>query len=264
MQVYRAVCGDDSLHVPMGGHHPAPVQVRSVKRSRSSRRTAGRRPATHPSTPWPRAGPTYEIHLPADARVDAVYGKRVRRVSRELGFAAASGANDEQQPLTLAAPNLAADLTSTCPNHVWVADINCVRVRTQSVSLAVLPDAFRGGTWGGRSTGRAPSRRKTGRCDGHAVIYSDQGMPDATTRSVSWQIDRPVVGERVHRTAQADFPRGGGRARRVRRFRRRRAAVGSVPGRRVRPQADPLVARCPPAGFGKQWPAEPAALPTGQ
>lgn len=35
-----------------------------------------------------------------------------------------------------------ADLTVTRPNHVWVADITYVRVRTEFVYLAVLMDVF--------------------------------------------------------------------------------------------------------------------------
>lgn len=76
----------------------------------------------------------------------AVNGKRVRRVMRELGLAAEppprrvrTTNSDHAFPRH---PNLVADLTVTRPNHVWVADITYVRVRTEFVYLAVLLDVF--------------------------------------------------------------------------------------------------------------------------
>jgi len=75
-----------------------------------------------------------------------VNGKRVRRVVRERGFAAEPPPRRVRTTNSSHAfprhPNVVADLAATHPNHVRVADIMYVRVRTEFVSLAVLPDVF--------------------------------------------------------------------------------------------------------------------------
>jgi putative transposase len=76
----------------------------------------------------------------------AVNAKRVRRVMRELGLAAEPPprrvrTTDSDHPFPRY-PNLVADLAVTRPDHVWVADITYVRVRSEFVYLAVLMDVF--------------------------------------------------------------------------------------------------------------------------
>jgi putative transposase len=39
-------------------------------------------------------------------------------------------------------PNLARAITPTAINQLWVADITCIRLRTEFVYLAVVLDAF--------------------------------------------------------------------------------------------------------------------------
>lgn len=95
------------------------------------------------------AWPTYGYRrVTAMLRRDgwAVNAKRVRRVMRELGLAAAPPPRRVRTTDSNHAfprhPNLVADLTVTRPNHVWVADITYVRVRTEFVYLAVVLDVF--------------------------------------------------------------------------------------------------------------------------
>jgi putative transposase len=95
------------------------------------------------------AWPTYGYRrVTAMLRRDgwAVNGKRVRRVMREMGLAAAPPprrvrTTDSDHPFPRY-PNLVADLSVTRPDQVWVADITYVRVRAEFVYLAVLMDVF--------------------------------------------------------------------------------------------------------------------------
>src|SRR5512135_3509714 len=59
---------------------------------------------------------------------------------------------------------------------------------------------------------------------------------------------RQAGGERVCQASDADHPGGGDRPVRVRGLRRCVRPTGSIPGRRVQPEADPLVAGLPDPG----------------
>jgi transposase InsO family protein len=124
----------------------------------------------------------------------AVNGKRVRRVMRESGLAAAPPprrvrTTDSDHPFPRY-PNLVADLAVTRPDQVWVADITYVRVRAGFVYLAVLMDVFtrviRGwelsrsldGSLSRAALGRALRRGRPG------IHHSDQGVQYAAAAYV--------------------------------------------------------------------------------
>lgn len=78
--------------------------------------------------------------------VEAVNGKRVRRVMHDLGLAGHAPQrrcrttnSDHPYPRY---PNLVADLAITQPDAVWVADITYVRLQREFVYLAVLMDVY--------------------------------------------------------------------------------------------------------------------------
>jgi putative transposase len=120
-----------------------------------------------------------------------VNGKRVRRVMRELGLAAAPPprrvrTTDSDHPFPRH-PNLVADLTVARPDQVWVADITYVRVRAEFVYLAVLMDVFTR-TIRGWELGRGLDQGLTLAALGRAlrrgrpeVHHSDQGVQYAAT-----------------------------------------------------------------------------------
>jgi len=124
-----------------------------------------------------------------------VNGKRVRRLMKWLGIQARKApkrrrTTNSQHPFPRY-PNRVEGLTVEGPEHVWVADITYVRLRTDCVYLAVLMDVFTRGIRGwhlGRAldqeltltaleralaTGRAP-----------AIHHSDQGVQYAATAYV--------------------------------------------------------------------------------
>jgi putative transposase len=124
----------------------------------------------------------------------AVNAKRVRRVMRELGLAAAPPprrvrTTDSDHPF-LRYPNLVAELSVTRPDQVWVADITYVRVRAEFVYLAVLMDVFTRAIRGWElsrsldqgltltALGRAVRRGRPG------IHHSDQGVQYAATAYV--------------------------------------------------------------------------------
>ena len=133
----------------------------------------------------------------------AVNGKRVRRVMRELGLAAEPPPRRVRTTNSNHAfprhPNLVADLTATRPNHVWVADITYVRVRTEFVYLAVLMDVFtrrvRGWQLGrsldGSLTLTALNRALRRHTPG--IHHSDQGVQYAATKYVARLVGRGVA-----------------------------------------------------------------------
>lgn len=115
-----------------------------------------------------------------------VNGKRVRRVMRELGLAAAPPprrvrTTDSNHPFPRY-PNLVTDLTVTRPDQVWVADITYVRVRSEFVYLAVLMDVFTRAVRGwalGRSLDGGLTRAALDRAlrrGRPGVHHSDQGV----------------------------------------------------------------------------------------
>jgi transposase InsO family protein len=133
----------------------------------------------------------------------AVNGKRVRRVMRDLGLAAEPPPRRVRTTDSSHAfprhPNLVADQAVTRPNHVWVADITYVRVRTEFVYLAVLLDVFTR-----RIRGWHPDRSLEGsltlrgldralRRGTPAIHHSDQGVPYAATRYVERLVGRGVA-----------------------------------------------------------------------
>lgn len=143
------------------------------------------------------AWPTYGYRrVAAMLRRDGweVNGKRVRRVMRELGLAAAPPPRRVRTTDSTHSfpryPNLVADLAVTRPDQVWVADITYVRVRAEFVYLAVLMDVFTRAVRGwelGRSLDggltltaldRALRRGRPG------VHHSDQGVQYAATAYV--------------------------------------------------------------------------------
>jgi putative transposase len=133
----------------------------------------------------------------------AVNGKRVRRVMRELGLAA------EPPPRRVRAtnsdhsfprhPNLVAELAVTSPNHVWVADIRYVRVRTEFVYLAVLLDVFTRRIRGwhlGRSREQSLTLTALDRAlrrGTPAIHHSDQGVQYAAAKCVERLVGRGVA-----------------------------------------------------------------------
>ena len=133
-----------------------------------------------------------------------VNGKRVRRVMRELGLAAEppprrvrTTNSDHSFPRH---PNRVADLAVTYPNHVWVADITYVRVRTEFVYLAVLLDVFTRRIRGGhldRSLDGSPltvtALNRALRHGTPAIHHSDQGVQYAATRYVERLVGRGVA-----------------------------------------------------------------------
>lgn len=143
------------------------------------------------------AWPTYgDRRVAAMLRRDgwAVNGKRVRRVMRELGLAAAPPprrvrTTDSGHPFPRY-PNLVADLTVARPDQVWVAAITYVRVRAEFVYLAVLMDVFTRAVRGwelGRSLDGGLTLAALGRARrrGRPTIHhSDQGVQYAATAYV--------------------------------------------------------------------------------
>jgi putative transposase len=142
---------------------------------------------------WPTYGYRRVTAMPRRAGW-AVNGKRVRRVMRELGLAAAPPprrvrTTDSDHPFPRY-PNLVADLAVTSPDQVWVADITYVRVRAGFVYLAVLMDVFtrviRGwelsrsldGSLSRAALGRALRRGRPG------IHHSDQGVQYAAAAYV--------------------------------------------------------------------------------
>lgn len=133
----------------------------------------------------------------------AVNGKRVRRVMRALGLAAARPprrvrTTDSEHPFPRH-PNLVADLRVTHPNHVWVADITYVRVRAEFVYLAVLLDVFTRRIRGwhlGRSLDQSLTRTALDRAFRRgtpAIHHSDQGVQYAATGYVDRLVGRGVA-----------------------------------------------------------------------
>jgi transposase InsO family protein len=150
-----------------------------------------------------------------------VHGKRVRRVMRELGLAAAPPrrrvrTTDSNHPFPRD-PNLVADLSVTRPDQVRVADITSVRVRSEFVYLAVLMDVFtrviRGWEVGRcldqgltlSALGRAVRRGRPG------IHHSDQGVQYAATAYVE---RLAVVGAAI-RMAAVGVPEENGFAERL-------------------------------------------------
>ncbi len=143
------------------------------------------------------AWPTYGYRrVTAMLRRDgwSVNAKRVRRVMRELGLAAEPPprrvrTTDSSHPFPRY-PNLVTDLAVTRPDHVWVADITYVRVRSEFVYLAVLMDVFTRVIRGWElsrsldqgltltALGRAVRRGRPG------IHHSDQGVQYAATAYV--------------------------------------------------------------------------------
>ena len=215
----------------------------------------------------------------------SVNGKRVRRVMRELGLAAEPPprrvrTTDSNHPFPRH-PNLVADLTVTHPNHVWVADITYVRVRTEFVYLAVLLDVFTRRVRGwhldrsleGSLTLTALNRAL--RRGTPAIHHSDQGVQYAATRYVERLVGRKVAvsmaavgkpeengyAERLMRTIReeeislteyADF---GDARRQLGRF------LDAVYNRK---RIHSSLGYITPAEFEQQWQAEKAAAPTLQ
>ena len=143
------------------------------------------------------AWPTYGYRrVAAMLRRDGwtVNAKRVRRVMRELGLAAAPPPRRVRTTDSNHAfpryPNLVADLSVTRPDQVWVADITYVRVHSEFVYLAVLMDVFTRVIRGWElsrsldqgltlsALGRAVRRGRPG------IHHSDQGVQYAATTYV--------------------------------------------------------------------------------
>jgi transposase InsO family protein len=215
----------------------------------------------------------------------SVNGKRVRRVMRDLGLAAEPPprrvrTTDSNHPLPRH-PNLVADLAATHPDHVWVADITSVRVRTEFVYLAVLLDVFTRRIRGwhldrspeGSLTLTALNRAL--RRGTPAIHHSDQGVQYAATKYVARLVGRGVAvsmaavgqpeesgyAERLMRTikeeevALTEYADFGDARRQLGRF------LDAVYNRK---RIDSSLGYLTPAEFEQQWRAERAAAPTVQ
>ena len=153
----------------------------------------------------------------------------------------------------------------TRPDQVWVADITYVRLREEFVYLAVLMDVFtrrvRGWELGrGLDQGLtlAALRRAMRRGRRPEVHHSDQGVQYAATAYTDRLAGRGVAIS----MAAVGKPEENGFAERLMRtireeeidlseyrdFADAHRPAGSVPGRRVQPEADPLVAGLPDPG----------------
>jgi hypothetical protein len=197
-----------------------------------------------------------------------VNGKRVRRLMAEMdlqGKAPARRRTTDSRHDFPRYPNLVEGLEATRPDQIWVADITYVRLREEFVYLAVLMDVFTRRVRGwklGRSLGpgahpggpeasdaarppaRGPPLRLGGAVRGHR-LHRPAGRPG---RGDQHGGRRQAGGERVRRAPDADDPGGGDRPVRVPGLRRCVRPARSVPGRRVQPEADPLVAGLPDPG----------------
>lgn len=215
----------------------------------------------------------------------AVNGKRVRRVMRELGLAAAPPPRRVRTTDSHHAypryPNLVADLTVTHPNHVWVGDITYVRVRTEFVYLAVLLDVFTRRIRGwhlGRSLDQSLTRTALNRAlrrGTPAVHHSDQGVQYAATKYVERLVGRGVAvsmaavgkpeengfAERLMRTikeeevALTEYEDFADARRQLGRF------LDAVYNRK---RIHSALGYLTPAEFEQQWRAEQTASPTVQ
>ena len=215
----------------------------------------------------------------------AVNGKRIRRVMRELGFAAEPPprrvrTTDSNHPFPRH-PNRVADLAVTHPNHVWVADITYVRVRTEFVYLAVVLDVFTRRIRGwhlGRSLDQSLTLTALNRAlrrGTPAIHHSDQGVQYAATKYAERLVGRKVAVS----MAAVGKPEENGYAERLMRTIREEeislteyadfADARSQLGRFLdavynRKRIHSSLGYLTPAEFEQQWRAEKAASPTIQ
>ncbi len=215
----------------------------------------------------------------------AVNGKRVRRVMRALGLAAEPPPRRVRTTNSNHAfprhPNLVADLAVTHPNHVWVADITYVRVRTEFVYLAVLLDVFTRRVRGwhlGRSLEGSLALTALDRAlrrGTPAIHHSDQGVQYAATRYVERLAGRGVA---VSMAAVGKPEENGFAERLMRTIREEEIALTEYAdvadarrqlGRFLdavynRKRIHSVLGYLTPAEFEQQWRAEHTASPTVQ
>lgn len=151
-----------------------------------------------------------------------VNSKRVRRLMTAAGLA---GQAPKRRCRTTNSthpypryPNLVAELASTQPDQVWVADITYVRLRTEFVYLAVLMDVYTRAIRGwelSRLLDQALTLAALARAlaTGHApgIHHSDQGVQYAATAYVA-RLEQ--VGAQISMAEQGE-PRQNGYAERL-------------------------------------------------